>query len=233
MPSTAKCNLSLYTLFLLAEPQYVSCVRLAQILQELSHDSINRFLGRERYTPKDLFDEVKGSIQLEGRTLSGDDTVIDKPYRGPKKAELIDYFWSGKHKKVVKGINLITLYYTDNDGVSVPVNYRIYNKQEGNTKNDYFCEMIAEVLAWGLKPSMVTGDSWYASADNLKFIRHRELGFLFGIEKNRSVSLELGKYCQVPRLDIPDTGLVVHLKEFSRVKVFKTVFKNEFRYYIM
>ena len=188
-PSTAKCNLSLYTLFFLAEPQYVSCVRLAQILQELFDDSINRFLGRERYTPKDLFDEVKGSIQLEGGTLSGDDTVIAKPYSDPKKAESIDYFWSGKHKKVVKGINLITLYYTDNDGVSVPVNYRIYNKQEGKTKNDYFREMIAARLAWDLKPSMVTGDSWYASADNLKFIRHRELSFLFGSEKNRSLGL--------------------------------------------
>ena len=54
-PSTAQCNSTLYTLFLLAEPKYVSCVRLAEILAELSHDSVNRFLLRERYTPKDLW----------------------------------------------------------------------------------------------------------------------------------------------------------------------------------
>ena len=59
-PSTTQCNCNLYTLFLLAEPQYVSCVRLSKILEELSHDSVNRFLLREQYTPKDLFDEVKG-----------------------------------------------------------------------------------------------------------------------------------------------------------------------------
>ncbi|MFM7601061.1 MAG: IS701 family transposase, partial [Pseudanabaena sp.] len=38
-PSTAKCNCNLYTLYLLAEPKYVSCLRLAKIMSELSHDS--------------------------------------------------------------------------------------------------------------------------------------------------------------------------------------------------
>ena len=75
-PSTAKCNSSLYTLYLLAEPKYVSCVRLAKILEEFSHDSVNRFLLRENYTPKDLFDEVKGEIIFEGGTVSIDDSVV-------------------------------------------------------------------------------------------------------------------------------------------------------------
>ena len=61
-PSTAQCNSSLYTLFLLSEPKYVSCVRLSEILEPLSHDSVNRFLLRERYTPRDLFDEVQGNL---------------------------------------------------------------------------------------------------------------------------------------------------------------------------
>ena len=67
-PSTAQCNANLYTLFLLAEPKYVSCARLAEILEELSHDSVNRFLLREQYTPKDLFDEVQGELNLKGGT---------------------------------------------------------------------------------------------------------------------------------------------------------------------
>ena len=29
------------------------------------------------------------------------------------------------------------------------VNYRVYDKSEGKTKNDYFREMLIEVLAWG------------------------------------------------------------------------------------
>lgn len=66
--------------------------------------------------------------------------MIDKPYTNPSSVELVDYFWSGKHKRTVKGINLITLYYTDINQVSVPVNFRIDRKSDGKTKNDYFRE---------------------------------------------------------------------------------------------
>jgi hypothetical protein len=234
-PSTAKCDLHKYILFLLSEPKQVSCVRLGEILQEVSHDSVNRFLLRETYTGEDLYKSVEPNIKKEGGVLSVDDTVLDKPYSNPSKTELIGFFWSGKHKKVVKGINLITLYYTDVDGRAFPVNYRIYNKQEGKTKNEYFREMITEVMAWGLKPAFVTGDSWYASTENLEYIKHYELGFLFGIEKNRSVSLtsESVAYSQLSSCEIPYTGIEMHLKGFGVVKVFRTVFKNEFRYYIM
>jgi hypothetical protein len=85
-------------------------------MTELSHDSVNHFLLRENYTPKDLFDEVKGELIFEGRTASIDDSVVDKPYRDLKRIELLGYFWSGKHKRTVKGLNLITLYYTDIEG---------------------------------------------------------------------------------------------------------------------
>lgn len=219
---------------MLAESKYPGCTRLAEILGEMSHDSVNRFLLRERYEPKDLFDEVKQHINLEGGTLSGDDTVIDKPYSDPLLTELIGYFWSGKHHRVVKGIQLITLYYTECSGKSIPVNYRLYNKQEGKTKNDYLQEMIAEVLVWGLKPRTVTTDAWYASRKNLKFLKDKGLGFLMGIAKNRSCSINGKHYTQIKNLQIPDQGLIVHLKSFGKVKVFQKIFKNEdVRYYIM
>lgn len=75
-------------------------------------------------------------------------------------------------------------------GKSAPVNYRIYNKQEGKTKNDYLPEMIVEVLTWGLSPKTVTTDTWYSSQKNLKFFIDLELGFLTGIAKNRSCSVD-------------------------------------------
>lgn len=99
---------------------------------------VNRFLLREKYEPQDLFDAVKPYISLVGGVLSVDDTVVEKPYSDPNQAELIGYFWSGKHHKTIKGINLITLYYSGEHDNSVPINYRIYDKQEGKTKNSYF-----------------------------------------------------------------------------------------------
>ncbi len=203
-------------------------------MEDLSHDSVNRFLLRERYEPKDLFDEVKLHINLVGGTLSADDTVIDKPHSDPKLTELIAYIYSGRHHRTVKGIQLITLYYTDLSGKSVPVNYRIYDKQDGQTKNDYLREMITEVLEWGLKPKAITTDAWYSSRKNLKFFKNKELEFLTGIAKNRLCSVDGKNYTQVQNLEIPDNGLIVHLKKFGKVKVFRRIFKNEIpRYYVM
>ncbi|BAY14547.1 transposase (plasmid) [Anabaenopsis circularis NIES-21] len=233
-PSTAQCNLEHYTLFLLSEPKHGGCSRLAEILGNVSHDSVNRFLLRERYDPYDLFEMVKTIINLTGGILSVDDTVIEKLYSNPKYAELIGYFWSGKYHKSIKGLNLITLYYSDIHGNSVPINYRIYDKKEGKTKNDYFQEMLIEVIDWGVKPRLVTGDSWYSGVENLKFLRNQKLGFLFGVEKNRTVSNEPGNYYQVSSLEIPDEGLVTHLREFGFIKLFRKVFKKEdSRHYIL
>jgi Transposase DDE domain len=219
---------------LLSEPKHGGCCRLAQILENVSHDSVNRFLLRERYEPKDLFDTVKEIINIVGGILSVDDTVVEKLYSNPKNAELMGYFWSGKYHKPIKGINLITLYYSDVYGNSVPINYRIYDKKEGKTKNNYFQEMLKEVMDWGVKPRIVTGDSWYSGGENLKFLRNQKLGFLFGIEKNRIVSNEPGKYCQVSSLEILEQGLITHLREFGFIKLFRKVFKKEdSRHYIL
>ncbi len=94
--------------------------------------------------------------------------------------------------------------------------------------------MVVEVIEWGLKPRLVTGDSWYSGVENLKFLRNQKMGFLFGVEKNRTVSNEPGKYCHVSSLEIPDEGLVIHLREFGFIKLFRKSFKKEdFRHYIL
>ena len=220
-------------MFLLSEPKHGGCSRLAEILGDVSHDSVNRFLLRERYEPQDLFNIVKSIINLKGGILSVDDTVVEKLYSNPKCAELIGYFWSGKYHKSIKGLSLITLYYSDIQGNSLPINYRIYDKKEGKSKNDYFREMLIEAIAWGLRPRLVTGDSWYSGVENLKFLRNQKLGFLFGVEKNRTVSNEPGKYSQVGNLEISEEGLITHLKEFGFVKLFRKDFKKEdSRHYI-
>ena len=74
---------------------------------------------------------MKGDLTLVGGTLSVDDSVEDKPYRDTEKSAFVGYFWSGKHKRTVKGINLITLYYTDVYEHSYPVNFRLYDKRGG------------------------------------------------------------------------------------------------------
>ncbi len=95
---------------------------------EISHDSVNRFLLREDYTHRDLFEEVRSGLNMKGGTVSVDDRVLDKPYS--QLMAFVGYFWSGNHHSVVKGINLIALYYTDPHGHHQPINSRIYDKTE-------------------------------------------------------------------------------------------------------
>jgi len=203
-------------------------MRLGSLL-DISHDSVNRFLNRESYSPKDMFNEAKATLNLVGGTLSVDDSVLDKPYAN--YIAYVGHFYSGKHHRVVKGINLITLYYTDPQGNHQPVNFRVYDKSEGKTKNDYFLEMLAEVLTWGIVPSYGTMDSWYSCVKNLKAIKNHQMGFLAALESNRLVSIEKGSWVQIQELDISENGTIVWLRDFGYVKVFRTHLKNQVRHY--
>ncbi len=228
-PSTACCTLPMYIGFLLSEPKQASCRRLGEVMS-ISHDSVNRFLNREHYTGRDLYNEASASLNLKGGTLSVDDSVLDKPYS--QYMAFVSYFWSGKHHRAVKGINLVTLYYTDIQGKHQPLNFRVVDKAEGKTKNDYFQDMLTEVLAWGLEPGFITGDSWYSCVDNLKLIRNHQTGLFFAVEGNRLVSVEKGSWVQVRQLEIPEDGLMVWLKNFGYVKLFRTTLKEQVRHYI-
>lgn len=193
----------MYIRFVMSEPESATCSRLSEVMG-LSHVSVNRFLLRKHYEPKDLFEEAQRRLILAGGTLSLDDSVLDRPYR--RAVELVGYFWSGKHHRVVKGLNLTTLFYTDPEGRSLPVNDRVYAPAESQTKNDYFRTMLAEVLAWELQPRFVNGDCWYSSGDNLRRLRHLHAGFLFAVESNRRVSIERDTWTPVGRLNIPAEG---------------------------
>lgn len=197
----------------------------------ISHDSVNRFLLREAYEPRDLYNEAANLLYIDGGTVSVDDTVLDKPYS--QKMDLLGYFWSGKHHQAVKGLNLITLYYTDPQGRHLPVNYRVVDKTEDKTQNQYFQEMLSEVLAWGLRPAFVTGDAWYACEKNLKTVKHHGMGFMFAIASNRIVSTEKGSWTQVQTLDVPEEGMMVWLRDYGQVKLCRTKLKDQLRHYVV
>ena len=100
--------------------------------------------------------------------------------------------------------------------------------------NDYFLEMLKEVQLWGLQPAWVTGDSWYSSIGNMKLIRKLGLNFMFGIENNRTISIDRGQYIQIQKLeDWLDDEQTVYLKNYGMVKVFRQIYKKSYRYYIM
>lgn len=97
-----------------------------------------------------------------------DDTTLGKLYA--QKMELVTYHWSGKHRRVVHGINLQTLPWT-NGKARIPCDFLVYaNAQDGMNKNDHFPAMLKEAKVRYFQPSFVLFDSWYTSLANLKMI---------------------------------------------------------------
>ena len=83
-----------------------------------------------------------------------DDIILDKPYAN--KIELAGKHWSGKHKRVVKGITLVTLLWTEGQS-HIPCDYRIYDKlNDKMSQKDHFRSMITESQERGLSPERPT-----------------------------------------------------------------------------
>lgn len=132
-----------YIAYMLSEPRQVSCVRASAVL-EVCHDEVNRFPLSNNFTGKALFEAVKPGLCLAGGTLWVDDSVLDKPFTDLESTELVGFFWLGRHHQTVKGISLITLFYTDVSDLRFPVNFRVYRHQDGKSKHDYFQQMVKE-----------------------------------------------------------------------------------------
>jgi len=171
-----------------------------------------------------LWNEVERFVEKRNGWLILDDTVLDKIYS--KQIELTYYQWSGKHHKIVKGIGLITLIWTD--GVNTfPVDYRIYDKKGDElSKNDHFRDLVKTAADRGFQPYFVMFDSWYSGIDNLKCIDTLGWHWFSRIKKNRMVNPDKTGNRPVSDLTIPDDGLTVHMKKYGFVQVFHTVNKD-------
>jgi len=187
---------------------------------------VNRFLLRGAVRPQRLEDEVKSQINLSGGTLVEMIQSLTSLIE-PSLTELLGY-WSASTIESSRGaFNYIVL---ENRTNLSPLLSPL--QQTGGKTKTIISEMIT-VLSWGLMPKMVTSDAWYSSRDTWNS-KHKELGLLMGITKNRKVSLHGGKYIQIKKFRNTDEGLVVHLKSLGNLIVFQKNFKNEeHRYYIM
>jgi len=137
--------------------------------------------------------------------------------------DLVYHQWSGKQHRLVNGINICTLLWTDGNAI-IPVDFRIYHiDADGKTKNDHFRDMLRKALERGFQPRIILFDSWYASIDNLKTIRKSGWHWLTRLKKNRLVNPDNTKNIQIQEIEIPPQGREVHLKAYGFIKVFKIV----------
>jgi putative transposase len=214
-----------YIDFLIGTQRVYSCTEAARVQPEETdppaHDAITRLTHRLLPTTDRLWKEAEAQVDLTKGVLIGDDSTLDKLYS--RKIELVTRHWSGKHKRVVSGINLVTLLWTDGERY-IPVDYRLYHKeQDGLTKNDHFQAMLQTAFERGFRPECVCFDSWYASLKNLKLATRLFGRWLTRLESSRLVNPDKTGNRPVATVPIAPTGTVVHLKGYGLVKVFKIV----------
>lgn len=214
-----------YIDFLIGTQQAYSCTEAARVQPEAeaapAHDAVTRLIHRLLPNTERLWQEAKAHVDLSKGILIIDDSTLDKLYS--RKIELVTRHWSGKHKRVVLGINLVTLLWTDGDRY-IPVDYRIYHKQyDGLTKNDHFGQMLHLAFERGFRPECVCFDNWYASLKNLKLVARLFGRWLTRLEPARLVNPDNTGNRSLASVNVAATGTVVHLKGFGFIKVFKIV----------
>ncbi len=226
--NAVKCQDTDYIDLLIASPRNFSCSEAAKVQPESgqppAHDAFTRLLQRIEPDPETLWAEARPMVHTRGGMLVIDDSTLDKFYS--RKIELVARHWSGKHRRVVWGINLITTVWTDGDRI-VPVDYRVYEKAKDDlTKNDHFLAMLDAAKARSFEPTCVAFDSWYASLANLKAVRGHGWTFLTQLKSNREVDLDRQGYRAVVEAAIAEGGTVVHLEGFRPIRVFQVVSRD-------
>jgi len=215
-----------YIQFLIAAQRVYTCTEAARCQPEdakaPAHDAFTRLLSRQPPDTAALWREVEPLVRKDVGILVLDDTTLDKPHG--RKIELVTRHWSGKHRRVVWGINLITLLWSDGSR-ALPCDCRIYDKPlaGGKTKNEHFLEMLQSAKERGIAPSMVCFDGWYSSLENLKAVRNYDWHFLTRLKHNRQVNPDGSGNVAVDTLEIAAEGVRVHLKGFGFIRVFRTV----------
>jgi len=213
-----------YIDFLIGTQKVYSCTEAERVNPDEvgpSHSAYSRLLKRLFPTTDRLWEEAENHVDLSKGSLIIDDSTLDKLYS--RKIALVHHHWSGKHKRVVSGINLVTLLWTDGERY-IPVDYRIYNKKEdGLTKNDHCGAMLKTAKKRGFEPEMVLFDSWYASLETLKLIRRFNWLWLTRFENNRHVNPDNTYNRSLNQIQLAETGTIVHFKGFGLIQVFRIV----------
>jgi DDE superfamily endonuclease len=216
---------------------------------QLSHDRIRRFLAGTTRTSADLWHRVKPyvrSVQCDDGVLIIDDSISEKPYTDEN--DIICWHYDHAKDCSVKGINFITALYHA-QGVSFPVGITLIaktehyiDKKDGKQKrrspiekHEYFREMVQQAVQNQIPFRYVLNDLWYASAENMRFVKQRlEKDFVMPLKHNRKVALsaadkQQGRYVHVGTLDLKaHTTREIYLEgvEFPLLLV-KQVFVNE------
>ncbi len=243
--------LDIYSDYLIAQNQHATAVGLSDLLEgRMSHDKVTRFLNREEFTSKDLWEYVKPNLRKieedKGGVLIIDDTIEEKTYTDEN--EIICWHYSHSKGRCVKGVNLLSCLSRYGD-IAFPIGYELVRKdvhfcdvatrkvkrQSSISKNEMFRSVIAQAMTNNVKFEYILADIWFGAKKNMEFIQYdMKKKFIFGIKANRLIAFseeeaKKGQHQNLSTLSIKDgEKRIVWLKDLSfPVALIVKVFKNE------
>ncbi len=241
--------LDLYSDYLICSFGPTTATGLAALLeQQVSHDKITRLLASEAKTSRHLWHLAKPlvrDIESEDGLLILDDSIEEKPYTDEN--DIVCWHCDHAKNQHVKGINFLSALYAVGD-TALPVAFELVTKTETFldpktqkpkrrsqiSKNALYRMLLQLCYHNQVKFKYVLNDAWFASADNMKFIKlNLKKEFVMPIKCNRKVALssddkKQGRYHGAEQLDLPEgTTRKIYLEsvEFALLLT-KEVFTN-------
>jgi DDE superfamily endonuclease len=242
--------LDLYSDYLISSFGQTTGTGMAQLLGgKISHDRIQRLLSKRDFTAADLWQVVKPhvrAIEQDDGVIIVDDSIAEKPYTDEN--DIICWHYDHAQDRQVKGINFLSALYHVR-GVSLPVGFQVVakteyypDKKDGKikrrspiSKNDHYQAILRQAKHNQIPFEFVLNDVWYASADNMMFVKYDlEADFIMPLKANRKVALsaeskQQGRYVRLDRLTL-EAGVAqeIYLEgvDFPLALV-KQVFVNE------
>lgn len=242
--------LDLYSDYLLSAFGQTTATRLSALLDgQVSHDQVQRFLAGPQKSSGDLWRIVKPhvrKIERKDAVMIVDDSIAEKPYTDEN--DIICWHYDHSKDCMVKGINFMSALYHSAD-VSLPVGFELISKTEHYVdpkdgkekrrskigKNELYQNLLKQTLRNQISFKYVLNDVWFASADNMMFVKHDlKKHFVMPLKSNRKVALSLadkrhGRFVPVDTLDFQESAMQrIYLEgvDFPLLLV-KQVFENE------
>ena len=241
--------LDIYTDYLITSTKYTTATGLSKIFSEsLSHDKITRFLNSATLSNADLWRFVKPLVrsnESENSVLIVDDTICEKPYTDLNAINCFHYDHS--KGRSLKGINMVNLLFSDEQGNRVPLSVEIVKKDQETTdskgetimksrqtKNEIFRTQFSQAIKNEISFTYLLADIWFGNVKNMGLIRSKKKHFIIPLKKNRQVCLfkkgeKQLKYQSVESFDIKEGQTVrIRLKGYKHSLLFcKQVFTNK------
>ena len=210
---------------------------------------VTRMLSNTEFDNKELWLNVKPIVrqhETNDACLIFDDSIAHKPYTDEN--EIICWHYDHCSGTSAKGMNILTMFYHTQkyeQALKVPLAMEIVHKypmcdlktkkehrKSAVNKNKLLRKQIKVAIKNQVKFSFVLADSWYSSAENMKFIHDKKKYFIFDLKSNRKSMLgdrNKPNWTNVSILELQaNTPTLVWLKDVELpILLFKQVFTNK------